>query len=213
MSESSFIYDIFQNYGLVGLSVTLAFTAFQFVVSIPMGPFIVVFGGLASQGFVNVWALWLAVLAGQVVGDHIGFVLGRKFGRPLLHRFGTKLVQQSALDRAERAFTRYGAVAVFTTRFIFATIAAPLNILAGASDLPWRRFAIADVGGQLVWSSLYVFLGYFFGQQLGATLHAVNQANVTLISAITIVAVLIFLLLATRAIRHHVRVHRKHRAG
>ena len=213
MTDSAFIYDIFQNYGLVGLSTVLAFTAFQFVVSIPMGPFIVVLGGMASQGLIHVAALWGAVFIGQVVGDNIGFALGRKFGRPLLHRFGTKFVQQSALDKAERAFTRFGAIAIFFTRFIFATIAAPLNILAGASDLSWRRFLLADVGGQLIWASLYVFLGYFFGQQLGTTLDAVNQANVMLISGITLVAILVFVVLAWRAIRHHVRVHQKHRAG
>lgn len=213
MSETSFIYDVFQNYGLVGLSATLAFTAFQFVVSIPMGPFIVVLGGLASQGVVHIGALWFAVFIGQVVGDNIGFALGRKFGRPLLHRFGTKLVKQAAIDKAERTFTRFGAVAVFFTRFIFATIAAPLNILAGASDLTWRRFFLADVGGQLVWTSLYVFLGYFFGQQVSETIQDINRANVTAISAVTLVAVLVFAWLVTRAMRHHVQVRRKHRVG
>lgn len=211
MSESSLIFDIFQSYGLIGLSATLAFTSFQFLVSIPMGPFIVVLGGLAGQEVINLWTLWIAVFVGQVVGDNVGFALGRKFGQPLLHRFGTKLVQQSAIEKAEKTFSRYGAIAVFFTRFIFATIAAPLNILAGASALSWRRFLVADVGGQGIWTSLYVFLGYFFGQQIGSTIHAVNQANITLISAVTLVAILLFTVLVWRALRHHVQVRRKHR--
>jgi membrane protein DedA with SNARE-associated domain len=204
---------VFQNYGLIGLSAVLAFTAFQFVVSIPMGPFIVVLGGLASQGFIHVAALWCAVFIGQVIGDNIGFALGRKFGRPLLHRFGMKFVQKSAIEKAERTFTRYGAIAVFFTRFILATIAAPLNILAGASALSWRRFLLADVGGQLVWSSLYVFLGYFFGPQLGEIIRLVDRANVTAISVFMFAVVIFVLWLYSRAIKHHVRMHRKHQVG
>lgn len=213
MTETSFIYGVFADYGLIGLWAVVTFTAFQFVVSIPMGPVIALLGGLASQGIVNIWMLWFAVYAGQVTGDNLGFFVGRKFGRPVLVKYGTKIIKPSALERAERVFTQYGAVAVFFTRFFFATVAAPLNVLAGASDLRWRRYLLAEMAGQAIWTSLYVFLGYFFGQQLQGVLVRIDQANVVAISLVTLVALVIFAWLAGRALYHHMRVVRRQRQG
>jgi undecaprenyl-diphosphatase len=212
MSDQSFIVSAFQNFGLVGVWFVVAFEAFEFVASVPIGPFVVLLGGLASQGILPVGLLWLTVYTAVVTGDNLGFLVGRKFGRPILHRFGTRLVKQSAIDKAERFFVQYGAVAVFFTRFIFATIAAPLNVIAGASDLKWKKFFIAGALGQAGWASIYVFLGYFFGKQITGYIELINQANVTAVSVITLITVLIFAWLATRAIRHHVRVQRKHRS-
>lgn len=212
MNSDSFIINAFQHFGLIGVWVVVAFEAFEFVASVPIGPFVVLLGGLASQGVIPVGLLWITVYTAVVTGDNMGFLVGRKFGRPILHRFGTKLVKQSAIDKAERFFVRYGAVAVFFTRFIFATIAAPLNVIAGASDLKWKKFFIAGALGQAGWASIYVFLGYFFGKQISGYLEIIYQANVTAISVVTLVTVLIFAWLVTRAIRQHVRVVRKHRS-
>ncbi|MEK7632025.1 MAG: DedA family protein [Patescibacteria group bacterium] len=211
MSEPSFIANAFASYGLVGVWFIVAFEAFEFVGSLPIGPFIVFLGGLASQGSISVVALWLTVYTAVVFGDNMGFLVGRKFGRPILYKFGTKLLKQSSIDKAERFFLRYGAVAVFFTRFIFATIAAPLNVLVGASDLKWKKFFIAGALGQAGWASIYVFLGYYFGKQIGGYVAFINEADVVSLLIITVVAMLGFAWFATRAIHHHVRVHRKYR--
>lgn len=211
MTEPSFISNAFEHFGLVGVWFVVAFESFEFVGSLPIGPFIVVLGGLAAHGALSVTALWLTVYSAVVVGDNMGFLVGRKFGRPILNRFGTKLIKQSAIDRAERFFVRYGAIAVFFTRFIFATIAAPLNVIAGASELRWKKFFIAGALGQAGWASIYVFLGYFFGKQISAYIDLIEEANVTAFVIITLIALATFAGFATRAIHHHVRVVKKHR--
>ncbi len=213
MSDGSFIYGAFQTYGLIGLWFVVAFEAFEFVASVPVGPVIVLLGGAASQGIISVGGLWLTVYTALVVGDNTGFFVGRKFGRPVLLKFGTRMITAGTLDRAERFFLRYGARAIFFTRFIFATIAAPLNVLAGASALPWRKYLPAEMAGQAVWATLYISLGYFLGDRIEQIIRLVDQANVTAVSLLTLAVVLFVVWLYGRAIRHHVRVHRKHRLG
>jgi membrane protein DedA with SNARE-associated domain len=210
MTDTSFIYGAFQSYGLIGLWFVVAFEAFEFVASVPVGPVIVLLGGAASQGVMPVGALWLTVFSALVVGDNVGFFVGRKFGRPVLLKFGTRIIRAGTLDRAEQFFLRFGAFAIFFTRFIFATIAAPLNVLAGASPLPWRKYLPAEMAGQAVWATLYVSLGYFLGDQIGEIIRLVDRANVTAISVLTLGVVLFVLWLYGRAIKHHVRMHRKH---
>lgn len=213
MNESSFIAQAFANYGLIGVWLIVSFEAFEFVGSLPIGPFVIFLGGLASQGKISVVALWFTVYTAVVFGDNMGFLVGRKFGRPILHKFGTKVIKQATLDKAERFFVRYGAVAVFFSRFIFATIAAPINVLVGASDLKWKKFFLASALGQAGWATMYVSLGYFFGKKIGKYLELFDQANVISILIVTVVATLGFAWFATRAIHHHVRVHKKYRVG
>ncbi|MDP2789637.1 MAG: DedA family protein [bacterium] len=211
MTDTSFIYSAFQTYGLIGLWFVVAFEAFEFVASVPVGPVIVLLGGVASQGVISVGALWLTVYTALVVGDNAGFFVGRKFGRPVLLKFGTRIIKAGTLDRAEKFFLRFGVFAIFFSRFIFATIAAPLNVLAGASALPWRKYLPAEMAGQVVWATLYVSLGYFLGDRIGEIIGFVDQANVTAISVLTFGIVIFVLWLYGRALKHHVRVVRKHR--
>ncbi len=211
MSDQTFFANVFNHFGLLGVWGLVSFEAFEFVASLPIGPFIVILGGLASHGSISVVALWFTVYTAVVTGDNLGFFVGRKFGRPILQRFGSRLIKQKNIDKAEGFFVRYGAIAVFFTRFIIATIAAPLNVIAGASDLPWRKFIIADLLGQAGWASMYVFLGYFLADDIERIVGIVQEAHVTLISLITLVVVVAVGLVYYRAIRKHVRMVKKYK--
>jgi membrane protein DedA with SNARE-associated domain len=206
-----YILDVFIRFGLLGLWFVVAFESFEFVFSVPVGPVIVFLGGLASQGNFSVLLLWLVVYSAVVVGDNTGFMVGRKFGRPILHKFGTRFLKPSVISKAERFFLRFGVFAVFFSRFIFATVAAPLNILAGSSDLPWRKYVIAEMAGQVVWTSIYVFLGYFFGKQVEKYIRIIDQANVTAVSLVSLLVVIAVIWIFIRALQHHVGIIRRHR--
>jgi membrane-associated protein len=207
---TSLLIDAFVRFGLIGLWFVVAFEAFEFVFSIPVGPVLVFLGGLASQGKLSLTLLWLVVFSAVVVGDNIGFLVGRRFGQPILHKFGSRFIKQSVIEKAEKFFIRFGAFAVFFSRFIFATIAAPLNVLAGASDLPWRKYVIAEMSGQAVWTSIYIFLGYFFGLQVEKYIKIIDQANITVISLVSLLVVIAIIWLFTHALHHHIKVIHRH---
>ena len=98
-----------------------------------------------------------------ILGDNLGFWLGR-LARPRLRRGrGFLLLTPQRLQQAEGYFARYGALTVFAARFI-----AGLRILAGpaagAAGMSWPRFVLANALGAVTWAVAIGLLGYFFGR-------------------------------------------------
>ena len=92
--------------------------------------------------------------AGAVVGDSIGYAIGRKGGRPLLARLGKKFPRhfgERQVATAERSFQRWGMWAVFFGRFI-ALLRIFAGPLAGVLRMPYWKFLIANFLGGVVWA-------------------------------------------------------------
>jgi membrane protein DedA with SNARE-associated domain len=116
-------------------------------------------GGLRFQ----LWAVIGVAAAAAVVGDNLGYWLGRRFARPRLtagRRF--LLLTPDRMARAEAYFARYGAATVFFARFValLRMIAGPA---AGAAGMPWRRFLAANAAGAFTWAVTIAGLGHAFG--------------------------------------------------
>jgi membrane protein DedA with SNARE-associated domain len=110
-----------------------------------------------------------AAAGGAILGDNIGFWVGREFGEPLLEKWGHLI----GLDARKRMlgrylFARYGGLIVFVGRFV-ALLRAFAALLAGANGLaPWRFFAFNAAGG-IVWATIFGLGGYL----LGASIHGI----------------------------------------
>jgi membrane protein DedA with SNARE-associated domain len=110
-----------------------------------------------------------AAAGGAIVGDNIGFWVGREFGEPLLEKWGD-LVGLDARKRmlGRYLFARYGGSIVFFGRFV-ALLRAFAALLAGANNLaPWRFVAFNALGG-IVWATIFGLGGYL----LGASIHRI----------------------------------------
>jgi membrane protein DedA with SNARE-associated domain len=105
-----------------------------------------------------------AAAGGAIVGDNIGFWVGREFGEPLLEKWGHLI----GLDARKRLlgrylFARHGGSIVFLGRFV-ALLRAFAAVLAGANGLsPWRFFVFNAAGG-IVWATLFGLGGYMLGE-------------------------------------------------
>ena len=107
-----------------------------------------------------------AAAIGAIVGDSIGYAIGRRGGRPLLERLGRRFPKHLGpphLARAERTFARWGVWAVFFGRFI-ALLRILAGPLAGALQVPYRKFLLANATGGIVWAFGTVFAIYYVGQ-------------------------------------------------
>jgi len=112
------------------------------------------------------WAPLLAVgIISAVIGDNLGYWVGRRYGRVVLDRLERRL-GPGRLARAERFVARYGAFAVFVARFIagLRVLAGPL---AGAMELPFGRFFLANLCGALLFVPYAVGIGYAIAYGLG----------------------------------------------
>jgi membrane protein DedA with SNARE-associated domain len=101
---------------------------------------------------------------GAIIGDNIGYLIGRTGGRALVQRFGRYIfLKPEHLDRAEKFFARHGDKTVFFGRFI-SVLRAWSAFLAGVNHMPWRTFLFYNAAGGIVWAIVYGLLGYFAGR-------------------------------------------------
>lgn len=130
------------------------------------------------------WIIVVATVA-ATAGDNLGYILGRRGGRPLLERYQNIFrIRTEVLERGERTFARYGAVTVFFARFVFGLrmIAGPM---AGVLRMPWREFVVFNFLGAALWVSMISVAGYLFGRHWERLLRNLERFNI----AIAIVAI------------------------
>jgi membrane protein DedA with SNARE-associated domain len=105
-----------------------------------------------------------AAAAGAIIGDSIGFLLGREIGFPLLHRYGPRVgLTEPRLKLGQYLFLKHGGKVVFFGRFValLRTLAA---FLAGANGMYWPRFLLFNASGGIFWATIFGAGAYSFGQ-------------------------------------------------
>jgi membrane protein DedA with SNARE-associated domain len=110
---------------------------------------------LAANGVTDVWWVAAAASTGAIVGDSIGYGIGRRGGRALLERVGRRFPRHfgpAHLAKAEKIFARWGVWAVFFGRFV-ALLRILAGPLAGALKVPYGRFLVANATGGILWAS------------------------------------------------------------
>lgn len=122
---------------------------------------------LASQGRLQIeLVIPLAALA-AIIGDNIGYLIGRKGGRWLLERPGWFQVQRrQTLSSGEVFFDKHGPKAVFFGRFVLG-LRVWASWLAGATRMPWRSFFFWNACGGIAWATGIGLIGYFLGHAAG----------------------------------------------
>jgi membrane-associated protein len=126
------------------------------------GTFIVIaVGAFCREGFLPWHTTGLTALAFVVAGDCLSYAMGYYAREPVLRRFQGS----ERWIKAESTFNRWGGMAVFWTRFLLTGIAVPVNLIAGTSGFPFRKFIFYDFIGEAIWIFGYGGLGYLFGSQ------------------------------------------------
>jgi len=146
-------------YGYPALALTLLLGAIG--LPLPSGLSMVVAGSLAAQGRME-WPLASALaVTASVLGDLIGYGLGRVFGRELLDRRARWLgLTPDRRARVERLVGRWGALSVLLSRSLVSFLSSAVNLVAGASRYRLAGFVVFAIAGRLVWTSAYLGLGY-----------------------------------------------------
>jgi membrane-associated protein len=152
---------------------------------------------LASQGKMRIeWVIPIAAL-GAIVGDNIGYVIGRRGGRWLLERPGRFHRQRlDALRNGEVFFERHGPKAVFLGRFVLG-LRVWASWLAGATHMHWRSFVFWNALGGICWATGIGLLAYFLGNAAG---NAIQTFGIFGLVAVLVAAGSVFVW------------HRRHRA-
>src|SRR5579883_1076435 len=128
----------------------------------------------------------LAAACGAILGDNVGFWVGREGGYRLLRRYGRYIhLEERRLKLGQYLFMKHGGKVVFFGRFV-AVLRAWAAFLAGTNRMPWPRFLVYNVAGGTLWATLYGLGGYV----LGNNIHRVSGPLGVVLVVLGIVAIL-----------------------
>ncbi|MGW7169847.1 DedA family protein [Streptomyces sp. NPDC054884] len=192
---------LISTFGLVGILV-IVFAESGLFAFLPGDSLLFTAGLLVADGKWIHQPLWLVctlIVVAAVLGDQVGYLIGKFFGPKLFSRPDSKLFKKENLDKAHEFIERYGPKAIVLARFVpIVRTFAP--IIAGAGRMKYRTFITYNVVGGILWGTGVTVAGYFLGQ-IGLIKENV-EAILVLIVLISVVPVVIEVLKARKEARN-----------
>jgi membrane protein DedA with SNARE-associated domain len=186
--------SLVQDYGLVILFVLVAMESAG--VPLPGETALITAGVLAARGEMDIVEVIVVAAAAAIIGDNVGYWVGRLGGRRLLERWEPLERHASrVLPWSERFFKRHGAKTIFLGRF-FAVLRVTAAWLAGISRMYWWKFFLWNAAGGICWAVLVGLVSYYLGR---AAAEAINRYG--LIAGVAFTALLVLGALVFRFIR------------
>jgi membrane protein DedA with SNARE-associated domain len=145
---------------------------------------------LASQGKLQIELVILIGAASAIIGDNIGYMLGRKFGRTALETRGPFHQRRLLFVRAgDRFFEKHGGKSVFLARWV-ALVRVAAAWLAGINHMAFPRFFVWNALGGITWAITFGLVGYFVGKSGAHLLSQIGIAGAVVLVISAIAAVL-----------------------
>jgi membrane-associated protein len=198
-SLQHFFHFLFNVQGLIEWGGTLLVCVIVFIETgffvgffLPGDSLLVTAGVFAAAGNLNLAKLLLLVPLCAIVGDQIGYWIGRKAGQALYRREDSLVFRRRHLERAHDFYQKYGGKTVILARFvpIVRTFCPPV---AGAAMMPYGRYVTYDIAGGILWVGSMILGGYFLGLRIpniGENIHYVIAAVIFLSLLPPIISVL-----------------------
>jgi len=134
----------------------------------------------------------VAAAAGAILGDNLGFWVGREGGYRLLRRYGHVVhLDEGKLKLGQYLFRRHGGKVVFFGRFV-AVLRAWAAFLAGVNRMPWPHFLAYNAAGGILWAALYGYGAYVLGDQVHRLTGTVGKV-LAVVAVFAIIAAVVFL--------------------
>lgn len=119
-----------------------------------------------ATGHLNIAYVILAAIAGAVIGDNFGYLIGRFVGANIIERYGAFVgLTEKRLRLGQYLFERHGGKIVFFGRFI-AVLRVFAALLAGLNKFAWRAFLICNAAGAITWALIMGIGAYLFGDAM-----------------------------------------------
>jgi membrane protein DedA with SNARE-associated domain len=148
---------------------------------------------VSKHSFTLTWVISLTIIA-AVLGDNLGYWLGRRFARPRLQSCQRFLfLTPQILEKAEGYFLRCGSWTIFFARFITG-LRVVGAMAAGTAGMPWKRFFIANAAGAALWGTVMSLVGFFSGEYFPIVAKWIGRSGMIVLGVIIAVAVLLYFL-------------------
>jgi membrane-associated protein len=115
-----------------------------------------------NEPALNVWLLWALVFIAAVLGDTVNYWIGNKVGPKAFER-DYRFLKKDYLERTQGFYDKHGGKTIILARFVpIVRTFAPF--VAGVGTMHYGRFLSFNIIGAFLWTVIFIFLGYFFGQ-------------------------------------------------
>jgi membrane-associated protein len=129
---------------------------------LPGDSLLITAGLLASQGYLDILWMNIALILAAIVGDTVGYWFGRKTGPRIFKREKSRFFAKEHLLKAQEFYVKHGGKTIIYARFVpFARTFAP--IIAGVGLMEYKKFLAYNIAGGILWVVSMTLLGYFFG--------------------------------------------------
>jgi membrane protein DedA with SNARE-associated domain len=154
------------QYGAPALFAIVAVAAVG--VPLPITLLLIVAGSLISQGAMNLWWAIGAAGAGSILGDQVGYAVGRWGGTAAIDKLSHLFGKHADLPAMEAKAAAWGGPGIFITRWLLSPLGPWINLASGTARYPWRRFLAWDALGEFTGAALFIFLGRLFSDRVMA---------------------------------------------
>jgi membrane protein DedA with SNARE-associated domain len=175
-------------YGLPALFAVIAIAAIG--VPLPVTLALVAAGSFVELGEMRLWQVIIVGSSAAILGDQIGFVIGRWGGSRIETRLRNTKSGADKISRARAFAERWGGTGIFLSRWLVTPLGPWLNLTSGMTDYPWRRFFVWDALGETLWVVLYVLLGKVFSGSVQALVEVLGNLAWVLVGIV--VAAILF---------------------
>jgi len=175
--RGAYSLDSLVQWGGYGVLFAIVFAETGLLVGffLPGDSLLITAGLLAANGTLNIWWLNGLLIVAAVVGDSVGYAIGRRLGPRLFTRQKSLLFNPAHIERTRRFYEKYGAKTIVIARFVpIVRTFAP--VLAGVGGMEYRRFIFYNVAGGVGWVVSMTWVGYLLRQSIpniGSYIHIV----------------------------------------
>lgn len=149
------VLDLLPQYGLAVLALVVGLGCLG--LPMPASLSLLAAGAFAGAGELALLPALAVGFGAAVAGDNLGYALGRVAAGPAEARY------PALVARARETLARRGRLAVYFSRWLVSPLGPPINLLAGAGGMAWRRYIAAEAAGEATWVVLCIALGFGFG--------------------------------------------------
>lgn len=158
--------SIIQNFGswtyLLLFGIIFAETGFVVTPFLPGDSLLFAVGAFAAKGDLNITILFFLLTAAGIIGDSINYAIGSFLGPQVFHKENARFLKKEYLQKTHQFYEKYGGKTIVIARFVpIVRTFAPF--VAGVGKMSYWKFLTYNVAGALLWVTLLVFAGYFFG--------------------------------------------------